>query len=596
MDITKKTPPAAPGIRVLPRLLVDQIAAGEVVERPASVVRELLDNAIDAGAANIEIELREGGRELIRVSDDGCGIRLADLALAFASHATSKLSEVEDLQQIATLGFRGEALASIGAVARVKLRTFSSGDAHGGEIEDEGGTLTLPKPAARSRGTDVEVRDLFYNVPARRRFLRRDSTEAGHAIEVALRHALARPEIHIKLIVNGKTLYDFAAARSLITESDIQQSRLERIRAAFGASVADDLTPVGASGREIGLSGFCGGPASSRADGTGIQLFLNGRFIKDRGLARVMRDATRDVLGQKQPTAFLFVSMDPALVDVNVHPAKLEVRFRTPSSVYGAIHRAVRAALESSRPASPAELLLRPTPASEWNRQSAGAARAAESLQSTGFAVRETPADAGLFINENAEPLVPRGARFLRAFDTFLVVESERGIDIIDQHALHERVNFERLKRAAALGDSPRQQLLIPEIVDIDHGDAGVVEELQQLWLRAGLDVSLHSPSTAAIRATPLGLKYTAPADLLHGIIQLAKDHKKPSHDGMLEEVLHRCACHASVKAGDRLSDEEIGSLLLQASRLPADQTCPHGRPTRIRFTLRDLERAFERK
>lgn len=593
--------PSSAQIRVLPRLLVDQIAAGEVVERPASVVRELLDNAIDAGARNITIEIEDGGRGLIRISDDGSGIRYKDLPLAFASHATSKLYEIDDLQQIATLGFRGEALASIGAVARARVRSCAEGEAHAGEIEDEGGVISAARPAARARGTDVEVRDLFYNVPARRRFLRRDTTETGHSLDVLLRHALARPEIAFKVFVDGKLQYDLPAAQSLATAEDLQQSRLDRIRAAFGGDVAKDMKAVSIRGRSAAIEGFVGGPATARSDAQGVHLYLNGRFIKDRGALHVLREATRDVLGAKQPRAFLFLSMDPALADVNVHPAKLEVRFREPSAVYGILHSGVRRALEGARPAAPADLLLNIMKSPASGAPAGGIFEAAD-RDLVEFEARESAAAAAppqnqdLYYLQKAEPLVPRAARFLRAFDTFLVVESPEGIDMIDQHALHERVNFERLRAQARGGEAPRQKLLIPEMVRIGHEDAGIVEEFSDVWRRAGLQVMLAGPVTAAIHATPLGLKYVRPPELLKSLIELAKNNKFPGAEELLEEVLHRCACHASVKAGDRLNDDEIADLLLQASRLPAEQTCPHGRPTRIRFTLRDFERAFERK
>lgn len=604
------TPAPAPEIRVLPRVLVDQIAAGEVVERPASVVRELLDNAIDAGARNIEITLEGGGRQKMKISDDGTGIRLAGLPLAFASHATSKLQTLEDLQQIATLGFRGEALASIGAVSRARIRSFAHGEPHAGEITNEGGLISAVAPAARCRGTDVEISDLFYNVPARRRFLRRDSTETGHAVDIALRHALVHLEIAFKIMVDGRTAHDFPASGILQTNGEISAARMKRIARVFGPAAAADLMPFSVRSRSLQIEGLVGGAASARPDASGIHLFLNGRFIKDRGALHVVRQATRDFLGARQPLAFLFISIEPSQVDVNVHPAKLEVRFREPSAVYGPLHQAISRLYSEQRPAADPTAML-----------DAAAARPLDSAAHTGpesttskapWVVYESPApSAGAHATDaprardaqttfvapdDTTTLVPRGARFLRAFDTFLVLESSMGIEIVDQHALHERIQFEDLRARVRAGGKRSQNLLIPEPVAISAGDAALVEEFSALWADAGFEVSLGGPATALIRAVPSGLKRVTPAELFQSLLSDARENRTKTADQMIEEVLHRCACHASVRAGDRLSDGEIEYLLQRGAGLPSDQTCPHGRPTRIRITLRDLERAFERK
>jgi DNA mismatch repair protein MutL len=584
-------------IRVLPRLLVDQIAAGEVVERPASVVRELVDNAIDAGATQIDVEIEGGGRTLIRVSDDGGGIASGELTLAFTSHATSKLSELGDLEEIATLGFRGEALASIGAVSRARIRSMAAASRHAAEIDDEGGTISPMRPAARARGTDVEIRDLFFNTPARRRFLRKDSTEAGHAVDVVIRHALARVEIGFRVVVDGKVVFDARRASAVDSQENVAAARRRRIAEAFGGEIESDLRGVSQRSPTLTLDGFVGTAATARHDASGIHVFVNDRYVHDRGALRVLRDATRDFLGSKQPVAFLFLSIDPRLVDVNVHPAKLEVRFRESGAVYGAIHTAIRRALADARPAAPADRLL------------SGAADGAHaaSLRADGFEVRDgAPATAPLsdradprtplFAEVPAEPLVPEASRYLRAFDTFLVLEGPDGIDLVDQHALHERVNFEELAARARAGGVPRQALLVPELVELTSGEMGLAEEFGDLWLSAGVDTASVGPSTLAIRGVPAGLRRIVPADLLRDLLSWARERKNPTGPELLEELLHRCACHASVKAGDALADAEIESLLSRAARLPADQTCPHGRPTRIRLTLRDLERAFERR
>jgi DNA mismatch repair protein MutL len=589
-------------IRILSKNIVDQIAAGEVVERPASVVRELLDNAIDAGARHIAVEISGGGRTLMRVADDGSGIRFAELPLAFASHATSKLADVADLQQIATLGFRGEALASIGSISRTRIRSRHAEDAHGGEIDNEGGHPSAPRPAARATGTDVEVRDLFYNVPARRKFLRRDSTETGHALEAVLRQALARPEIAFRAVADGKVVYDWPAAESLETAAGLDAARRERVRRGLGSAIADDLKSFYIKTPVVTLEGLVGTAATARGDASGIYLYINGRFVRDRGALHVLREATRDFLGARQPVALVFIGIDPSLVDVNVHPAKLEVRFRDPSAVYGPLHREVFRTLSAARPASAAAPLAeRMVAVCDVSAQAATETSqvdpdfvALEAQAPRGSAPRQPAAD--WFQSASREAAPARPARFLRAFDTFIVLETGRGLDFIDQHALHERVNFEELRARVRAGDAPRQNWFLQEGIHVTAEDAALVDEFREVWATAGFEVELYGPSSVAVRAVPLGLKRLQPAELLRDLLQLARERRAPGHDEILEEVLHRCACHASVKAGDRLTDEEIEYLLKRAAELPAEQTCPHGRPTRIRLGLRDLEKAFERK
>lgn len=597
-------------IRVLPRLVIDQIAAGEVVERPASVVRELVDNALDSGATQVDVEIEEGGRTRIRVGDDGCGIPFEELPLAFASHATSKLRAIDDLDHVATLGFRGEALASIGAISRARVRSATEGARHAGEIEDEGGAISEPHPAARSRGTDVEVLDLFYNVPARRRFLKRDATEAGHAVDVVVRQALARPEVGFRVRVDGNVRFE-APAASVSAEggTPFMAARLERIRRAFGDEVADDLRELREVAHNVQIEGFLGGTASARSDASGVHLFVNGRFVRDRAVLAVLREATRDVLGARQPFAVLFVSLDPALVDVNVHPAKLEVRFRMQADVTAAIHRAVRRVLEGRRPAEPGSALLglrpRGAPSSfAWAREPEivretpylDQAPMAQPSMASPAPVRSPAAAAEpARLLSTAAIAAARSARFLRINDTFLAVESVAGLELLDQHALHERVNFERLKTQQISGGIARQRLLVPIVIDLPAGDLALSEEAAPRWRDLGLEVDRFGPASIAVRSVPAGLKHLRVQDLVADLLSLEREGRRAEPASLLEDALHRCACRASVMAGDRLSDDEIIELLQQAAALPADQTCPHGRPTRILLSLRELERAFER-
>jgi DNA mismatch repair protein MutL len=428
------------------------------------------------------------------------------------------------------------------------------------------------------------VRDLFFNTPARRRFLKRDATETAHALDAVIRQGLARPEAAFRAVADGKVAVDFPLTRAVKTEADAEDARRERIRRAFGERAEQDLTSFRAAESGVSLEGFAGSPETAEPGPSGLHLFVNGRFVQDRGAVRVARDATKDFFGFRQPLLFVFVSLDPSLVDVNVHPAKLEVRFREPGLVYGAIHRALRGVYETSRPAASPESLL--------DRAAAQAPATVKPAQRAEW-VREAPAPT-LFSAAGAAPVL-RAGRYLRAFETFLVVESEEGLDLVDQHALHERVNYEELRARVLAGDPPRQGLLVPEIVEVSRADAALAEENAELWASMGLDVLPAGPTSLAVRGVPAGLKRTAVKPLVSDLLDLARRGAAPSADRAREEMLHRCACHASVKAGDSLTDAEIEGLLERAARLPADQTCPHGRPTRIRLTLRDLERAFER-
>ncbi|HKE02288.1 MAG TPA: hypothetical protein VKE69_14820, partial [Planctomycetota bacterium] len=372
-----------------------------------------------------------------------------------------------------------------------------------------------------------------------------------------------------------------APARAGVPLADARRDRIAR---AFGEEVGRALVPVSLAG-SVAVAGFVGTRDAARNDASGIHLYVNGRFVRDRGALRVLRDATKDVVGLKQPVAFLLVSLDPALVDVNVHPAKLEVRFRRPEAVYGSIHRAVREALAGARPVAGASSLL---------GAYAGAAPDARRLASF---VRETPPDPGAptLFPEPAKAAPARPARFLRAFDTFLVRETDEGLEVIDQHALHERVNFERLLAEHRASGVARQTLLVPELVDLAPAELALSEEWSEIWRACGLEVETYGPKTVAVRAVPASLRRLDASALVRDLLALAREDESPRTDALVEEVLHRAACRGSVMAGDVLSDDEIVALLAAAGELPAAPTCPHGRPARIRITRRDLERAFER-
>jgi len=585
-------------IRVLPERVRNQIAAGEVVERPASVVKELCENALDAGARELVVELEEGGAKLVRVTDDGAGMGPEDLALAFVSHATSKLAEVDDLAHIATLGFRGEALASIGSVARARIVTRRAGETSGWSIEDEGGRLGAVVAAGAPLGTSVEVRDLFYNVPARRAFLKRTATELGRSLDVLQRLALAQLGTGFVVKHDGGRVFDLEREMGLAA----------RVRRLFGAELAEALVPVEVEAGEVRLAGLLAPPRFSRSDTSRQMWFLNGRPLKDRVLARCLQEAYRGFNDEKrQPVAFLSLWVPPAAVDVNVHPTKSEVRFRDERRLFPFLLSALRAAVARTDMATPGGKLLAPfahRPGGVWPVARSGERPPIEELE-----VREAPpalgSPPGALPTPEPASLVPgllpsaegRIGAVLQVADTYLVRELEDGIEIVDQHALHERVTYERLKAALRAGALEVQRELVPELIELARSEVHVLEEHLPALEKIGIELALFGPTTVAVHGLPALLKRRAGPRLVREIVAaLADGEKLPGPEQLLDHVVHSMACRRSVMAGDALAPEEIRSLLEAAARLDHDQTCPHGRPTRVRLTLADLERAFHRR
>jgi DNA mismatch repair protein MutL len=577
---------ASATIRVLPERVRNQIAAGEVVERPAAVVRELVENALDAGACELTVDLEEGGAALVRVVDDGRGMGPEDLALAFVSHATSKLAEVEDLQHIATLGFRGEALASIGSVSRARLLSRRMEDPHGWTIEDHGGVLGPVTAAAAPLGTLVEVRDLFYNVPARRAFLKRPSTELARALDVLQRLALAQ------LGTGFVVTHDQARVFDVEREMDLRS----RVRRLFGGELAEALVPVEAERDGIELRGLVAPPRFSRSDTARQMWFLNGRPLRDRVLARCLLEAYRGFNDEKrQPVAFLALSMSPDLVDVNVHPTKSEVRFREERRLFPFLLGALRAAVARTDMATPGAKVLVPMPRwepakSEPNERP----RASEFLvREAAPAVFEARASAPLPVPPLSRPAGP----VLQVAATYLVRELDDGLEIVDQHALHERVTYERLRAGLRTGKIEVQHELVPELVELARSEVHLLEEHLPALARLGIELALFGPTTVAVHALPALLRRRAGPRLVRELVAaLAESGSLPGAEELLDHVVHSMACRRSVMAGDALAPEEITALLSAAEALDHDQTCPHGRPTRIRLTLADLERAFHRR
>jgi len=608
-------------IRPLPAVVRDQIAAGEVVERPASVVKELVENALDAGAGRVQVDLEEGGAKLCRVVDDGCGLSVGDLELAFASHATSKLLDVSDLDHIATLGFRGEALASIASVARCRILSRTPDAEIGNEIESQGGRIGAVTAAGAPRGTTIEVRDLFFNTPARRRFLKRPSTELGHALDALQRLALAHVGTGFVVTHDGRRVLDVEPGMDLAA----------RVRRMFGAELADELEPVSARDGDTVLTGLVAPPRFSRRDTQRQMWFLNGRPLKDRVLTRALREGYRGFLVEgRQPIAFLSLAMDPGLVDVNVHPTKSEVRFHEQRRLFGFIVHALREAVRRTDMATPGESLLgrlekrgaweqaerlpdpgpaerpRPTSRGPGSPGSPGTPGPTEPLSV--FEVPGRPLDASEAREsaQGAEAPAPDGgwrARdelhgpFLQVADTYLVRALPDGFEIVDQHALHERLTFEGLRAEVRRGGVEVQRLLVPELVEVSRAEASRVEEHTAALARIGVEVAPFGPTTVAVSGLPARLRHPDAAGLVHDLVDvIERTGLPPDAEDVLEEVLHRTACRSSIMAGDTLSQEEIRALLQRARELETDQTCPHARPTRVRFTLADLEKAFHRR
>jgi len=609
-------------VRQLTEAVVNRIAAGEVVERPASVVKELIENALDAGASRIEVLTDGGGRRLIRVTDDGAGMTRADLELAVERHATSKLDD-EDLLAIRTLGFRGEALPSIGAVARLTITTRHADEPHAWTITVDAGDKSAVKPAALTRGTSVEVRDLFHATPARLKFLKSDRTEADAVREVVRRLAMARPEVAFTLAGEERMPVTWAAALPGAP------GRLARLGDVLGAEFRANAVEVAVTRDALRIAGYAALPTLTRANALGQYLFVNGRPVRDKLMTGAVRGAYADYLPRdRHPIVALFVTLDPREVDVNVHPAKTEVRFRDAGLVRAVIVRALQEALarEGQRSATtggsatiaafrPAPSLPSPASGGGWgggsggwdwrnspSRPLASAAFAAAGLaeaEQSGFDVGTPQADARATLAEPAPELLdmPLGAARAQLHETYIVAQTRDGLVIVDQHAAHERLVYERLKRALDRDGVDRQILLIPEIVELDPADIERLVARAEELARYGLVIEPFGPGAVAVRETPSML---GEIDAVRLVTDLA-EHMAEWDDGLplerrLMHVAATMACYGSVRAGRRLKPEEMNALLREMEATPNSGQCNHGRPTYVELKLADIERLFGRR
>ncbi len=580
-------------IQQLPSHLINQIAAGEVVERPASVVKELLENSLDAGARSVQIDIIAGGQKLIRIRDDGKGIAQSELMLALARHATSKIASLEDLEAVASLGFRGEALPSIASVARLSLTSRSLEADSAWQVEADNGNVSAPAPAAHPQGTTVEVHDLFYNTPARRRFLRTERTEYGHIEKWVRRLALSRPQIAFTLTHNRRTALNLSAA------SDAE-SRRQRIAQLCGEAFADQCVYVEKEAEGIALSGWIGLPTFNRSQPDLQYWFVNGRSITDRTLSHAVRHAYRDVLFHgRYPAYVLDLTMDPAGVDANAHPAKHEVRFRDGRRVHGVVSQTVEVALKETRPGGhnvtpipmnrdavfrQGSMSLATVPSSSAVRESLAAYRAMATAPASGE------------VAERAGEVPPLGFAVAQLAGIYILAENRDGLVVVDMHAAHERIVYEKLKRGYEGRSLVRQPLLVPEVINVAESEASLAEHCGQLLGQLGLVVDRSGPTSLTVREVPALLKGADVESLLRDVLSdLAESGQSNRIDDVSDDYLATMACHNSVRANRQLTLDEMNALLREMENTERADQCNHGRPTWTAITLTELDRLFLR-
>ncbi len=584
-------------IRELPTLLINQIAAGEVVERPASVAKELLENSLDAGARRIELEVEAGGARLMRVRDDGVGIPCEELALALARHATSKIESLEDLVRIASLGFRGEALPSIAAVSRLRLVSRPPDAAQACSVEAEGGEPGPVIPAAHPVGTSVEVRDLFFNTPARRRFLRSERTEFQHLQATIERIALSRFATAFHVTHNRRSVLDLPGAHTRAG----QEGRIARI---VGEEFVDGALYLEREVDGLRLAGWVGRPTFSRSQPDAQFFFLNGRAIRDRLIVNAVRLAYQDVLYHGRHAAFvLYLEMDPARVDVNAHPAKLEVRFRDPGAVHDFVRRAVESALAATRPRAEATAGAPASISSVTGWVAAPPAQQAELRLAEAAAVYGALAGAALpavsgrpEAQPAAERQPPLGGALAQVHGVYVLAQTERGLAIIDAHAAHERVLYERLKAQQRAGGIARQQLLVPQLVRVTSAELRLLEVHGAALEQSGLVVEQGGPQSVVIRALPALLAAVDAEALLRDLLADWSEHGTSAQvEQRCEAILATAACHAAVRARRDLTLPEMNALLRAMEGTDRADQCGHGRPTWVELSMQELDRLFLR-
>ncbi|MFO7577182.1 MAG: DNA mismatch repair endonuclease MutL [Pelovirga sp.] len=615
------------GIIILPEELCNKIAAGEVVERPSSVVKELLENSLDAGATDILVELGGGGKTLIRVTDNGCGMNRQDALLSFERHATSKIRTDEDLFALRTLGFRGEALASIASVSRLSLKTCDSSASPGQQIYAQGGQISRVSEIGLPVGTTVEVRNLFFNLPARKKFLRKDQTELGHAADVVTKQALARPDVSFRLTHNDRMMLDLRREKGLP----------ERFAALLGRSLLRDMQTLSASaGEDLGISGLISQPQLNRSATSHIYTFINGRYIRDRVVQHAVMEGYRQLLMKgRYPVVALFVHIDPALVDVNVHPTKHEVRFRDQALVHDFIAASIRQVLKpaewlAGRSGVPAEGAAVPQNEAPAPIRPAAHQAAAQTLREAAspYPQQDSPSPAerardwqqqepdrpdlraaAIAADRVAVPpqqeILPGSAPtgFFTALkilgqyhQSYILCQQGDDLLLVDQHAAHERVGFEKLKEAYGRGAVPSQQLLFPEVLELDYNSAAALSDNLDELARLGFDLEPFGGKAFALKAVPALLATTELARLVTDVaLELERIGRVGQLQESIDDVLILMACHRVVRANQALSPPEIKALFADLDRIDFKGNCPHGRPVLARLTLYEVERLFRR-
>lgn len=606
-------------IKVLPQTVVTKIAAGEVIERPASVLKELVENAIDAGATHIEIQLEEGGKKLIKVSDNGIGMDGDDVKIAFLSHATSKLRSDEDLFSIDTLGFRGEALPSIGAISQTRIISRTKDALIGSEIQIEGGNLGQIKEKGAPEGTQIDVRNLFYNIPVRRKFLKSTQTEMAHISEMVTRFALSYPNIHFTTIHNGKNVLIFPTAKNL----------KERINTIFGKEISENLLEINLKEPDISIYGYILPPTHNRPNTKMQFIFLNGRYIRDNIIFHAINAAYRNLLmSRRSPIVFLLLQIDSREVDVNVHPTKIEVRFKNTGLIHDQLYATIRSALmqieshtsfqatsQHNRPnvefsTTAANTFVGDVEAQHRQDKDVSLNEKKESVMksmSDFFSAspdKETPYckdkhKQDVLPSAEEKPLFKQDSRFtsyMQIHNSYIIEETAEGLNIIDQHALHEVVLYHEMWEHIKSSRLAIQKLLIPALIELTPRDFVTIMSLREKFDTLGIEIEEFGKSTIAIRTHPQILKNLDFHSLIQSVLEeIDSDDVKSETDNILRKIVQVMACKGAVKAGQRLAPQEIQSLLEQRKDNIVTSFCPHGRPTALEFKISELEKQFKR-
>ena len=590
-------------IRLLPELLINQIAAGEVVERPSSVVKELVENSLDAGAQSIQVSLEQGGKRLVRVVDDGCGIPKDELALALERHATSKISSLDELEEVESMGFRGEALPSMASVSRMSITSRTVDAEHAWKLKIANGKAEAAVPAAGAPGTQVELRDLFYNVPARRKFMRTDRTEFSHVDELLKRFALSRADVGFQLLHNNRAVRQFPPVGS---DGDM----LARLEAVLGPEFVEHALKIDEQRGSFGLHGWVAEPRYNRPQADRQYFFVNGRVIRDRLVAHAIRQAFRDVLYHGRHPAFvLFLEMPHAGVDVNVHPQKHEVRFRDSRSVHDFIFSTLNRSLAgigggALRPGTEAVEPVGGAPRGDWAaNQPAMPINVAEQLQSYAHLVSSSTGPTGsggmptgIAADQETEEFPPLGYALAQLHGVYILAQNQHGLVLVDMHAAHERITYERFKTGLQQDGIRSQNLLVPVTVHVSEREADMVEEHIENLESLGISCGRSGPQTVVVRKVPTLLQQADISRLLQDVLsELASDGKSLKIESEMDEVLSSMACHGSVRANRQLNTAEMNALLRDMERTERAAQCNHGRPTWVQLDMQNIDRLFLR-